>query len=767
MATTLLLVIPVEVVGRKNNNFHRSETLPPLHIHASKRNNYRITFNGIIIISSVNQRKFSYKGVSMMSKKKAKIEVGKTPISVLHEKLAKAGCSLPKYELVYDWTLKTTNVSKFTWKVIAAGKEAYGTDNNKKKAKQDAARNMLMQICDDVELLKALPQNAGDNIQNHIGNLSMFCSRNALPQPNYYEDDEDGPAHSRRFYWNCIVGQHREVGCAHTTKLAKQLAAQAMYLKLIAVVHEPNDSHLPDYRLNTEFMPLCKIEKTEKILAGESEDMDVCENEHAESVSLRSFHHTHQQMENHENVDRNSNFNNLSPSDSASASASASVSSSNSTNFTITSEEYHEKKYKGQLSSFTDWMVPITSKTYDDDLITKENNRTNISQHQESHGVVREIKYSQVINGNIDSSEDQISVEVERLEAEEIDVTEHNIKPDIHFKIKLESLISSMSTRELDIAMPREQQNNHSNELVVQELSNNSGMVHCSAIESKKNDETLQNARNNLNPSIETTDTPDVKFKMDMDITADESMRDEYFNHAQDKKKMVSMAATVSNVTSHCHTKVNDNLQKCHDFETTISGSNKHVINMTMYGTQMTSNVNVWKLNPMQTSSTANLTQDSKNGNSVTGGDSDNEKNSNILTLIQGNGERMKMVEVKKPVEIKISDYYYMMLIGHGVDLKPKVCNRIRHLVEALTKCDFIEYPHIVDQGIEILKEIVVLIDLHLDRVVYIADDGDYIVVIRINSISEIVEMTKNCDFHQANRSVFFKVIGKLDKMLM
>ncbi|XP_063995920.1 interferon-inducible double-stranded RNA-dependent protein kinase activator A homolog isoform X1 [Diachasmimorpha longicaudata] len=198
-----------------------------------------------------------------MESKKLKILQNKTPVQLLHEKLARCGSSV-RYQLVYDWTTRPVNVPKFTWEIKVGDQTAFGTDNNKKKAKQEAARNMLMQLSDDVEMLTALPANTGDNMQNHIGNLSMFCSRNELPQPKYDEDLEDGPAHKRRFYWNCVVGQHREVGVAHSTKAAKQLAAQAMYLALVQSMNNPNDADVPDYKLSTETMTLCKIEKSEK-----------------------------------------------------------------------------------------------------------------------------------------------------------------------------------------------------------------------------------------------------------------------------------------------------------------------------------------------------------------------------------------------------------------------------------------------------------------------------------------------------------------------
>ncbi|XP_063995437.1 uncharacterized protein LOC135172883 isoform X1 [Diachasmimorpha longicaudata] len=309
-----------------------------------------------------------------MESKKMKILQNKTPVQLLHEKLARCGSSA-RYELVYDWTTRPVNVPKFTWEIKVGDQTAFGTDNNKKKAKQEAARNMLMQLSDDVDMLTALPANTGENMQNHIGNLSMFCSRNELPQPKYDEDLEDGPAHKRRFYWNCVVGQHREVGVAHSTKAAKQLAAQAMYLTLVASMNNPNDADVPDYKLSTETMTLCKIEKSEKYEPEDAEEMEISGNDNyspaspdpvdyaitsADSVPMRS-------PGKRERTDDNSNSenedcDNLNNSVIARSDDLPVVKRRRSTSF---SSDETLVKYNPGLSSFNDMSSPASPEGYD------------------------------------------------------------------------------------------------------------------------------------------------------------------------------------------------------------------------------------------------------------------------------------------------------------------------------------------------------------------------------------------------------------------
>ncbi|XP_015111670.1 uncharacterized protein LOC107037564 [Diachasma alloeum] len=871
---------------------------------------------------------------SIMDKKKAKLVESKTPAQLLHEKLAKCG-STAQYELVYDWTKGTTNVPKFTWKVTVGDQEAFGTDNSKKKAKQDAARNLLMQISDDIELLKALPQNTGENMQNHIGNLSMFCARNELPQPQYHEDIEDGPAHKRRFYWNCIVGQHREVGVAHATKSAKQLAAQAMYLKLVGLISNPNDADLPDYRLNTETMPLCKIEKSEKLEPQDKDEMDVPEADHHEPISpepldfderyddedrRQSVRYSPRRRENEHRMDRryeNEDYNRIDyPSTSRFPRSERPHTPERSRNITIASEECLERKYKLQLSSFTEWDIPVASEMPRHDEAPGENDPATAEPHllHDSSNVKREMKYSHSIDAagiNEDENNHSLShatsddprdpevtqdindlMNTESQEHEEepgVDVTEHKIQPEVKFKIKLggfatpsipapdasgsaiEPQITASGGRG-DIPKSPESQVSQVNVSPDERVDGSDSIGLQTGRESKLKTEdddksnkhgiegrgtdsrysaTISSAREATEASREPGDSSDVTARAaappeDRDLFPEYSMKLEMADLSFKTGTMdVRDSRERLDNTDNC-TGVHDdnNESRGNSLEEVmrelkpeplmdISSEGEHTSNDSWAGLrrmasargassaaaetlsdckvqeegpengdqkqlserstrevhsnalkredfgrgidERSSSLQSERVRTVDNAERLNGSAERSNGNvcltasASTAGGKEDKMNGNYLdqkeSAITGNGE--PIVEVKKPLDMTISHYYYMMLTEHGIDLKPKVCNRICDLIDALAKWDVVKNPHIVEEGIAILKDIIVLIDLHLDRVVYQAYDGEYIVVIYINSISEIVEMAKKCDLNEANRAVFFKVISRLDKMLL
>lgn len=110
-----------------------------------------------------------------MDSKKPKLFIEKTPLQLLNERLVKTG-NVAKWELISDFTKKTTNVPSFAYKVTVGDIEVFGSGVTKKEAKQNAAKTMFMQISDDVALFQALQSSAPamrDNFQNHIGNLSV------------------------------------------------------------------------------------------------------------------------------------------------------------------------------------------------------------------------------------------------------------------------------------------------------------------------------------------------------------------------------------------------------------------------------------------------------------------------------------------------------------------------------------------------------------------------------------------------------------------
>lgn len=176
--------------------------------------------------------------------------MSKTAVTVLQEVCTKLG-TLPGYTEILS--MVETYQRQFTIRVSWKNYNTEGTAANKKEAKQNAAKNMLLLLLSSNEIpekillsfpnLKAdfklntsmITNNASSiNLSdshtkictNYIGLLKEYCEGQNLPAPNYATVGNVGPSHLPMFAISCTVDTVRYEGCANTKQAAKHQAAK-------------------------------------------------------------------------------------------------------------------------------------------------------------------------------------------------------------------------------------------------------------------------------------------------------------------------------------------------------------------------------------------------------------------------------------------------------------------------------------------------------------------------------------------------------------
>ncbi|XP_043487368.1 RISC-loading complex subunit tarbp2-like [Polistes fuscatus] len=184
--------------------------------------------------------------------------MAKTPISILQEFGMKEGF-LPEYTIVSEQVVD--NVKVFKFQVKYKGLLAVGKALNKKKAKHNAAENMITLMKDlknNSNIIQILPlkENISETKQifslkdsclklcslntnpknvdttNYIGKLQEYCSVNSLLMPEYVVNNVSGEPHQIKFTMACKLGAIVEEATSTTKKQAKQLAAKQLLDRL-------------------------------------------------------------------------------------------------------------------------------------------------------------------------------------------------------------------------------------------------------------------------------------------------------------------------------------------------------------------------------------------------------------------------------------------------------------------------------------------------------------------------------------------------------
>ena len=160
------------------------------------------------------------------------IKDGKTPVTLLHEFLMKGG-EIPDYKLVDNGV--GTHDPLFQYEVSAKGKSSLGKGKSKKEAKHDAARLLLIELQEGVQLeeeVQVISPYASALKENAVGALIDFCIQHNATCPRYDLIRDEGLAHAKVFGVRCYVSSFSTEAEARTKKQAKQLASQLMLSKL-------------------------------------------------------------------------------------------------------------------------------------------------------------------------------------------------------------------------------------------------------------------------------------------------------------------------------------------------------------------------------------------------------------------------------------------------------------------------------------------------------------------------------------------------------
>jgi len=209
------------------------------------------------------------------SKPNSNINVQKTPVSLLQELYVRQGIT-PKYDLVQ--IEGAVHEPTFKYRVTVGDAVATGCGASKKKAKHEAAKNILTKLkaaqkyvqattySDNTSSVKneeslnksthssrtsataavvnvQLPNLETDLMSpyddgisgNPVGELQEICMNRRMQPPVYEVSLEEGLPHERNFVINCLVGtKFRESGCGKSKKLAKRKAAAKMLATLKA-----------------------------------------------------------------------------------------------------------------------------------------------------------------------------------------------------------------------------------------------------------------------------------------------------------------------------------------------------------------------------------------------------------------------------------------------------------------------------------------------------------------------------------------------------
>ena len=174
----------------------------------------------------------------------------KNYVGELQEKLASRGISPPTYTCLHSEGLPHSPT--FTYNLSVGVTNVIGKGESKKDAKQEAAKNMLLDIKEKEQNLESLPTEKGGidsdkvmekNIRipsqegNSISKLQELCQNPALrlPMPLYNHStmpSEEDPL-GRMFWTTCTVGELSSEGRWWNNQESKQEAATKMLEKCL------------------------------------------------------------------------------------------------------------------------------------------------------------------------------------------------------------------------------------------------------------------------------------------------------------------------------------------------------------------------------------------------------------------------------------------------------------------------------------------------------------------------------------------------------
>ncbi|XP_033220165.1 interferon-inducible double-stranded RNA-dependent protein kinase activator A homolog [Belonocnema kinseyi] len=190
--------------------------------------------------------------------------MSKSPISILQEYMVKSNQSLPTYDCI-EHNSVGLNDHEFKVRVKCGSLTADGRGTTKKDAKNNAAKELLLQI-GGAELAKprinnnstnnnknneigAIQENNSTNCTallksgsslNYIGLLHEHCAQKSIPAPTFVEVHSWGPSHMMNFTIRCQVSDIIEEATATTKKTAKTDSARKVWFKLSKMRFDPS-----------------------------------------------------------------------------------------------------------------------------------------------------------------------------------------------------------------------------------------------------------------------------------------------------------------------------------------------------------------------------------------------------------------------------------------------------------------------------------------------------------------------------------------------
>lgn len=182
---------------------------------------------------------------------------GKTPISYLQELCTKKGIT-PQYDLIANEG--AVHEPTFVFKVRSGEFVGTGKGSSKKKAKHNAALNILTQMMgmgdegvlqiSEVGTVESLLPCADDPDPdgNPVGELQEMTQKRLWAPPSYeYSEEEDASPNTRDYICTVKVSTYAEVGKANSKKSAKRKAAYAMVQLLKRSLQGPQELNRPDF----------------------------------------------------------------------------------------------------------------------------------------------------------------------------------------------------------------------------------------------------------------------------------------------------------------------------------------------------------------------------------------------------------------------------------------------------------------------------------------------------------------------------------------
>lgn len=118
---------------------------------------------------------------------------------------------------------------KFNCSVKVGNNIGNGSGNNKKIAKEEAAKSVLKRILNVSSITTLTDQPVH---KNYISFLNEFCIRKKIALPMYSVIEVTGPSHDPEFTLQCQINSSVERAVGKTKKLAKQTVAEKMLQRM-------------------------------------------------------------------------------------------------------------------------------------------------------------------------------------------------------------------------------------------------------------------------------------------------------------------------------------------------------------------------------------------------------------------------------------------------------------------------------------------------------------------------------------------------------